>query len=110
MPGQGVRLLSLERLEEMHRRAILLAFPLLTAGLLVGVALQLHHGLAWTGWDDPKILSGVGLWVVFAILLYLRYWSYARGRQVALLTMVAFALLLATLAAPVHPAAQGVGP
>ena len=35
---------------------------------------------------------------MFAILLYLRYGVHARGRQVALLTIVAFALLLFTLA------------
>ena len=31
-PGEGMRLLSLERLEAMNRHAINLAFPLLTAG------------------------------------------------------------------------------
>src|SRR5262249_51915978 len=36
-PSRGVRLLSLERLEAMNRRAIVLAFPLLTAGVLAGV-------------------------------------------------------------------------
>ena len=38
-PGQGLKLLSLERLEDMNRRAIVLAFPLLTAGVIVGMAL-----------------------------------------------------------------------
>ena len=109
-PTQGMRMLSLERLEEMHRRAILAAFPLLTAGLLVGVAMQLHRGDLLDGWDSPKILSALGLWLVFAILLHLRYWANARGRQVALLTMVAFGLLLLSLAAPVHPFVQGAGP
>ena len=36
-PGRVVPLLSLERLETMNRRALNLAFPLLTAGLLVGL-------------------------------------------------------------------------
>src|SRR5262249_23162649 len=40
LPGTGPKFLSLERLEEMNRRAIVLAFPLLTAGVLVGLALQ----------------------------------------------------------------------
>lgn len=109
-PNQGMKLLNLERLEEMNRRAILWAFPLLTAGLLVGVALQVHHGLLLEGWDSPKILSAVGLWLVFAILLYLRYGIHARGRQVAFLTMLAFALLLFALVSPVHPFVQGAAP
>ena len=36
----GLRLLSLERLESMNRRAINWAFPLLTVGLLLGVAIR----------------------------------------------------------------------
>lgn len=109
-PGQGVRLLSLERIEEMNRRAILWAFPLLTAGLLVGMALQLRNGDLFADWSSPKILSAIGLWVVFAILLYLRYGVHARGRQVAILTVLAFALLVFALASPVHPFVDGGGP
>ncbi len=105
-PTQGLRLLSLERLEEMNRRAILTAFPLLTAGLLVGLALQWQHGVSLSGWDSPRIFSTVGLWLVFAILLYLRYGVRRRGKQVAFLTMLAFALLLFALASPVHPFIQ----
>jgi ABC-type transport system involved in cytochrome c biogenesis permease subunit len=107
LPGRGMRLLSLERLEEMNRRAILLAFPLLTAGLLVGIGLMLHDGEALGDWHSPKVLSALGLWAVFALLLFVRYGSRVRGRQVALLTIVAFALLLVTLAAPVHPFGPG---
>jgi ABC-type transport system involved in cytochrome c biogenesis permease subunit len=106
-PGRGVRLLSLERLEAMNRRAILIAFPLLTAGLLVGLGLLLHSGEPATGY--VRILSLVGLWLVFAILLYLRYRVHARGRQVALLTIVAFALLVVSLVS-VHPFASGGPP
>jgi ABC-type transport system involved in cytochrome c biogenesis permease subunit len=106
-PAQGTKIMSLERLESMNRNAILWAFPLLTAGLIVGVALQLHKGTFLAGWESPKILSALGLWVVFAILLYVRYGAHARGRQVALLTMVAFVVLICTLLAPVHPFLAG---
>jgi hypothetical protein len=95
-PGRGVKLLSLERLEAMNRRAVLLAFPLLTAGLLLGVVLllQKQDGGAL---ESVKIISTVGLWLVFAILLYQRYAANAGGRQLALLTIVAFALTLFSL-------------
>ena len=109
-PGQGMKMMSLERLESMNRWGILLAFPLLTAGLGVGIALQMHRGTFLQGWDSPKILSVLGLWLVFAILLYLRYGVHARGRQVAWLTMVAFAILIIALLSPVHPFVQGGGP
>jgi ABC-type transport system involved in cytochrome c biogenesis permease subunit len=109
-PGQGMKLLSLERLEAMNRRAILWAFPLLTAGLLVGVALQIHRGDFGQDWDSPRIVSGLGLWMVFAILLYLRYGVHARGRQVALLTMLAFVVLICLLVSPQHSFIQGAAP
>jgi ABC-type transport system involved in cytochrome c biogenesis permease subunit len=105
-PGHGLRLLSLERLEEMNRRAINLAFPLLTGGVLVGAVLLLARSGHFKDWTDPKIISAMVLWVVFAILLYLRYGYRVRGRRVALLTIMAFALLLVTLVSA-HPVVQG---
>lgn len=108
-PGQGMKMLSLERIEAMNRRAILWAFPLLTAGLIVGLALQLQKGIFLQGFDSTKILGAMGLWVVFAILLYLRYGVHARGKQVAVFTCLAFALLLFALVSPEHPFAGGGG-
>jgi ABC-type transport system involved in cytochrome c biogenesis permease subunit len=108
-PNEGLRLLSLERLEEMNRRAINLAFPLLTAGVLLGVILMLQHPDQLRGWTDPKILGAAGLWLVFALLIYLRYGYHLRGRRVAQLTIVAFVLLLVTLVSA-HTIVQGVSP
>ena len=88
-PEQGVKMLSLERIEAMNRRAVLLAFPFLTAGLLVGAALKLQKHEDFFQWD-LKTFSGLGLWVVFAVLLYLRYSVHVRGRQAAWWTLAAF--------------------
>lgn len=100
-PGHGLRLLSLERLEEMNRRAINLAFPLLTGGLLVGLVRMIQRK-EYPNWAEPKIFGVLALWLVFALLLYLRYGIHLRGRQLAVLTIVAFALLMVTLASPAH--------
>lgn len=96
-PGSGMKLLSLERLEEMNRRAVNLAFPFLTIGVIVGAVLMIHRSEQLQGWADPKILGAVGLWVVVALLLYLRYGYHLRGRRLAQLTIAAFVLLLVTL-------------
>jgi ABC-type transport system involved in cytochrome c biogenesis permease subunit len=110
LPGDGIRMLSLERLEQMNRRAINWAFPLLTAGVLVGIVLMINQSRgALLDWQDPRIVSTVVLWLVYAILLYLRYGVRIRGRQVALLTIVAFGLLLVTLAST-HTSATGGNP
>jgi ABC-type uncharacterized transport system permease subunit len=107
LPGQGLRLLSLERLENMNRIGINLSFPLLTIGLVIGLALLLHERGRLQGWTDPRILSSVLLWMVFAIVLYLRHGYHLRGRRVALLTIVAFALLLFSLVTSHHTDAGG---
>jgi ABC-type transport system involved in cytochrome c biogenesis permease subunit len=101
-PGQGVRLLSLERLATMNRRAITWAFPLLTAGLLVGVIRLAQYEGPSLGWSSPRVLSTMGLWLVFLALLYLRYFAHASNRRLAVLTIAVFGLMLATLATA-HP-------
>ncbi len=96
LPSQGVKLLSLERLEQMNRRAVNLAFPLLTAGLLVGFVLQLNadNHIPWT---DVKVVASGLLWLTFVVLVYLRYSRHLRGRRAAVLTILAFTLMLFTM-------------
>jgi ABC-type transport system involved in cytochrome c biogenesis permease subunit len=102
-------MLSLERLEAMNRRAVNWAFPFLTFGLLLGVLfLRQYHDLSGN-WFSLKVVGTVGLWLVFVVLLYLRYAAHVPGRRLALLTMAAFGLMVVVLVAP-HPFAQGVGP
>ena len=105
LPGKGLRLLSLERLEAMNRRAINLAFPLLTAGVVIGATLLLQ-GRELPGWSDLRVLSTLVLWVAFAVLVFLRYGYHLRGRSVAVLTIAVFFLLLGCLALS-HPVGQG---
>jgi ABC-type uncharacterized transport system permease subunit len=101
-PFSGVRLLSLERLEEMNRRAVTVAFPLLTAGLLVGIILTTQRVDSAQAWTAGKVLGTAGLWLLFVVLLLLRYGLHSRGRHLAFGTIAAFAVMLATLAAT-HP-------
>jgi ABC-type transport system involved in cytochrome c biogenesis permease subunit len=105
-PSQGLRLLSLERLEEMNRRAINLAFPLLTAGVLISTAQSLLGGDEPFVWTNLKIGPMAVLWLSFVVLLYLRYAVHLRGRKVAVLTIVTFVLMLFFLVAS-HSVAQG---
>jgi ABC-type transport system involved in cytochrome c biogenesis permease subunit len=106
-PLGGVRLLSLERLETMNRRAINWAFPFLTVGLLLGLIRLPAAGGSTTTWTDPKILSTLGLWVVAVALLYLRYGAHLPPRRLALLTIATFGLMLVALVAS-HPFAGEV--
>jgi len=99
----GLVLPSLEQSERINRAAITVAFPLLTFGLLIGMILSLSvrggngaesaHMLRWT---DPKVLSALAMWLVFAVLLHARFRPAMRGRSVMVLTIVAFCFLVFT--------------
>jgi ABC-type transport system involved in cytochrome c biogenesis permease subunit len=106
-PLGGVRMMNLERLEAMNRRAVNLAFPLLTVGLVVGAVLLAGRAEPVQTWTALKFLGTYGLWLVSALLLYLRYGLHVRGRHLAVGTIAAFVLMLATLAVT-HPVAGGM--
>jgi ABC-type uncharacterized transport system permease subunit len=95
----GFSLPSLEQSERWNRAWITVAFPLLTFGLLIGVILDLAtrrpSGMALS-WSDPKVLSALVMWLVFAVLLHARYRPEMRGRGVVGLTIVAFGFLVFT--------------
>lgn len=95
-PRLGVTLPSLEQSERWNRAAITIAFPLLTFGMFIGVALMVaarRSGGIDLAWTDPKVLATGAFWVVFALLLHARYRPEWRGTRVMLLTGVAFAFL-----------------
>ena len=99
LPTAGFRLLSLERLEVMNRRAITFAFPLLTIGVLIGAALM-YQNADTLSWYDPRVVSTLLLWAVLAVVLYLRFGLHLAGRQVALWTVVTFGLFVVCLLLP----------
>jgi ABC-type transport system involved in cytochrome c biogenesis permease subunit len=105
-PIGGMKLLSLERLERINRRAINLAFPMLTVGLLLGAMRAWQNPLDNTSWTALKITSTMGLWLVAALLMYLRYGAYVSGRRLAWFTILAFCLMLVALGAS-HPFVPG---
>jgi ABC-type uncharacterized transport system permease subunit len=102
----GLALPSLEQSERINRGSITIAFPLLTFGLLIGVILSLaapagEGDAAGTSarvlrWSDPKVLSALLMWLVFAVLLHARFRPAMRGKSMMVLTIVAFGFLVFT--------------
>ena len=100
LPSGGMDLPSLELLDRINRAALAAGFLLLTLGLGVGFLLaagEVRRGNASIRWDDPKVISAVALWILLGVLVLVRREPQLRGRKLALLTIVAFGLLLFTI-------------
>jgi ABC-type transport system involved in cytochrome c biogenesis permease subunit len=104
--GRGVPLLNLERLETMNRLAVNATVPFLTVGLLVGTLLIRQNRDLGESWLSLKVISTTGLWVVFLVLLCMRYGTRVAPRRLALLSILAFGLMLVALGAA-HPFVEG---
>ena len=55
------------------------------------------------------MVSTAGLWVVFLVLLYLRYGTHVPSRRLAMLSIAAFGILIVALATA-HPFVTGAAP
>lgn len=105
-PLGGMKMLNLERLEAMNRRAVNLAFPLLTAGVLLGTLMLNLEPPSAVLTPSLKVLGSYGLIVVVAMLVYMRYAAHVSGRRLAVWSILAFGLLVVVLMAA-HPFAEG---
>ncbi len=90
------RLPSLETLDTLNQHCISIGFPLMTLGMIIGTfwAFQLSGHRNWS-WHS-KIVSALITWLLYAGLMHLRFAKGWRGRQAALLTMLAFCTTLLT--------------
>ncbi len=114
------RLASLETLESLIVRAATLGFALLSVGLVAGLVilsetaseLTLTNGFWW------KVALAAAAWLVYALLMNVRYASRFRGARAAWLSIAGILLLLAVysvvvawpMARPPAPAARTTGP
>ena len=108
LPGRNVPLLNLERLETMNRRAVNWTVPVLTIGLLVGTLLLQQNRELAESWLSLKVISTTGLWVVFVVLLFMRYATHVAPRRLAMLSILAFGIMLIALGTA-HSFTEGGG-
>lgn len=90
----GGLLPSLETLDLIGYRSLLVGFPLLSAGLVIGIywADALFGRVAL---GDPTVLLALLAWSIYLVLLFARWSAGWRGRRSAYLTLVCFGLALA---------------
>lgn len=89
------RLPSLDQLDRINFCAISIGFMLLSAGTLCGlIEVKRIIGRWWIA--DPKAYLTLTLWVSYLMLWVLRLRATLRGHRVALLSILAFSLVLFT--------------
>ena len=83
------RLPSLQVIDDIGYRSLMLGFPFMTLGLIFGsvVAESTYHRVDF---EDPKILLSVLMWAVYLIMVYTRLSAGWRGRRAAVLASAAF--------------------
>ncbi len=99
-PGAGLRLPSLEWLEQTNSRAILISAVMFGLGFLSGIILNLvpekKSEVTAVPWNDPIIWSSGLLlaWVLVASGFCLLYRPARQGRKLAYLTVASFVFLV----------------
>jgi cytochrome c-type biogenesis protein CcsB len=108
------RLPSLETLDRLSFRAILVGFPIWTFGTIAGAIWGEHAWGRWWGWDPKETWAAI-TWMIYAIYLHahgIRAW---RGRRTALIATAGFVSIMITLYAVnlwivgLHSYARGAG-
>ena len=92
------RLPPLESMEHIIARMIVLSFPLLTLGILLGGHWAFHTRGRFWGKDPTEVFSYV-TWIIYAIYLGLRWGRGWRGRRSTYLALSGFGIILVTLIA-----------
>jgi len=100
--GSGLRLPSLERLQQINGRALVVALLMMGLGILSGVVLNLinrSRGDRFLPWDDPVVLSTFVMlgWLLVSSGIAVFYRPVREGRRVAYLTLVGFVFLVIAL-------------
>jgi ABC-type uncharacterized transport system permease subunit len=89
----------LDTLERIAHSMLLFGFPCMTVGLVIGSVLVQETPLGAAYFLDPKVIASFGMWVVYVLLIFLRYTSGLRGRKAAYLSGAVFVVMLAVWAA-----------
>jgi ABC-type uncharacterized transport system permease subunit len=99
MPGLGLP--SLEWLEKVNSRVIILSVLMVGVGFLAGIILNIvaRPGATELPWTDPVIWSSALMlgWLMAAAIFNAVYRPSRRGKKVAYLTVVSFVFLVVAL-------------
>jgi cytochrome c-type biogenesis protein CcsB len=86
---------SLDSLDGLVYKTIVVGFPLLTLGIVTGAAWANYAWGSYWSWD-PKETWSLITWFVYAIFLHARFTREWRGKRTALLSVIGFAAVIFT--------------
>jgi ABC-type transport system involved in cytochrome c biogenesis permease subunit len=81
---------SIEQLDVIHFRLLIMGFGMLTIGMVGGIVS--YHIVGH--WTIPKIIWASSVWILYGALVLARGLWTLRGRKIALASMVSFTLML----------------
>lgn len=87
------RLPALQVTDEIGLRSLLIGFPFMTAGMIIGLLIA-DMNFGHVNFRDPKILFTVLTWAVYLVLVYTRWSAGWRGRRAAFLAAGVFAMAI----------------
>ena len=91
------RLPALEKIDHLMSRQIGAAFLVLTLSLVLGAHLVRLSG-AGAGWvRDPKVMTVIATWGIYAVLMHLRTRADRHGKGMALVTIACLIFILFVL-------------
>ena len=86
---------SLDSLDGLVYKTIVVGFPLLTLGIVTGAAWANYAWGSYWSWD-PKETWSLITWFVYATFLHARFAREWRGKRTALLSIIGFAAVIFT--------------
>jgi cytochrome c-type biogenesis protein CcsB len=86
---------SLDSLDGLVYKTIVVGFPLLTLGIVTGAAWANYAWGSYWSWD-PKETWSLITWFVYALFLHARFTREWRGKRTALLSIIGFAAVIFT--------------
>lgn len=98
----------LDTLERIAHAMLMIGFPCMTAGLMIG-SLLAQESVGPAYFLDPKVVASFVMWGVFVLLLFLRRSAGLRGRRAAYLSGAVFIAMILVWAANVISRVHGFG-
>ncbi len=91
------RLPSIEELDDLNYKIIVLAFPTLTVGIIMGGIWAYNAWGRFWGWDPKETWAFITA-LVYAGYLHMRFMKGLRGKKAVYISMVGFACVIFTFA------------